>query len=380
MDTDLPYFRKEADAQAWLNGERSTRNIVVFNPDDITQVKRDGEEVYNALVKSEKATPQNALTPDDYGMEHRPPMRDSGAPAHDLTGGGSIYPDDVYSSNAARYYGHGDDALDNETVRIAQSLRNRPNADVVIYRAVAHQPNVAEQITQIEKQKAAFLRRGRVPSGYQKEGYFDMLDNELQRLKGMQDDVTPQVNKINPGDWVTINKKYAKAHGEGIGGYKIIQKKVKARDIFTNGDSIHEWGYDPQEKVYNALVKGERAGSGNALGKPIKAYHGTYAKDIDEFETMGNVHQRVQGAYFTKTEKHAAKYAGLTSPTAKKGGKVVAVEIDLKNPATREVLDEIGYGLRGDEMRDELIKRGYDGVVDDLQDEIIAFYPEQIKK
>ena len=114
------------------------------------------------------------------------------------------------------------------------------------------------------------------------------------------------------------------------------------------------------------------------LGKPIKAYHGTYAEHIDEFDTMSNVHQRVQGAYFTKTEKHAGKYAGLTSPTAKEGGRVIAVDLDLKNPATREVLDEIGYGLRGDEMREELVRRGYDGVVDDLQDEIVAFYPEQI--
>jgi hypothetical protein len=35
-------------------GKGDTSNIVVFNPDDITQVKRDGEEVYNALVKGKQ--------------------------------------------------------------------------------------------------------------------------------------------------------------------------------------------------------------------------------------------------------------------------------------------------------------------------------------
>ena len=43
-------FDTEAAAKAWgesqLEAERQTRNIVVFNPDDITQVKRDGEKVF----------------------------------------------------------------------------------------------------------------------------------------------------------------------------------------------------------------------------------------------------------------------------------------------------------------------------------------------
>jgi len=29
------------------------------------------------------------------------------------------------------------------------------------------------------------------------------------------------------------------------GSYDIISQKVKAKDIVTNGDSIHEWGYHP---------------------------------------------------------------------------------------------------------------------------------------
>jgi hypothetical protein len=58
-------------------------------------------------------------------------------------------------------------------------------------------------------------------------------------------------SEINAGDWVTVNREYAKEHGESTleGAYKIVKKTVKARDIFTNGDSIHEWGYDPQPMI-----------------------------------------------------------------------------------------------------------------------------------
>ena len=54
---------------------------------------------------------------------------------------------------------------------------------------------------------------------------------------------------INGGDWVSIVKAYAIDHGItewGKGNYKILKKRVHARDIFTCGDSWLEWGYDPQ--------------------------------------------------------------------------------------------------------------------------------------
>jgi len=55
--------------------------------------------------------------------------------------------------------------------------------------------------------------------------------------------------KILPGDWVTPARGYAKEHGEDniAGPYKIISKMVHARDLFTDGNSILEWGYHPQE-------------------------------------------------------------------------------------------------------------------------------------
>jgi len=136
--------------------------------------------------------------PIDYRMAHTAPNREFGAQLHDLS---AIYPEDIYSTKAAHYYGGGGDAawrrMDNESVRIAQSFRGKPDADVTIYRAVPKD----EKIT-----------------------------------------------AINPGDWVTINKDYARTHGESNlpEGYKIISQKVKAKDIWTNADSVHEYGYDPQ--------------------------------------------------------------------------------------------------------------------------------------
>jgi len=136
---------------------------------------------------------------DDWAGIHRPPMRDSGAPAHDLTGGGTVYPDDVYSPNAVQYYGTGNKAMDRETVQILNKLKNNPDKMVSIYRAV--------------------------PPG----------------VKG---------SEISAGDWVTVNRNYAKDHGESAlrGDYVIIERRVPARDIYTNGDSIHEFGFDPSRE------------------------------------------------------------------------------------------------------------------------------------
>jgi len=148
------------------------------------KILEDLKSKYAEIPKSEES---------DYRISHRAPQSEFGAPLHDLT---KLYPDDIYSSKAAHYYGHfgHGDKMDEASIKMAQSFRDKPNANVKIYRAV--------------------------PEG---------------------------VTGINSGDWVTINKEYAKYHGESQfdGKYNIVEKTIKAKDIFTNGDSIHEWGYDP---------------------------------------------------------------------------------------------------------------------------------------
>jgi hypothetical protein len=151
----------------------------------------------NATLNNPKNV-KDAFVPavaDDYKGQHQAPMMDSGKPLFDLT---DIYPDDFYSSKAVQYYGTGS-PNDYRVISQLQSLRNKPNEPVWMYRAV---PKDAESV-------------------------------------------------INKGDWVTIDRQYAKEHGENAlkGEFKIIKRKASARDLFTNGDSPFEMGYDPQPRV-----------------------------------------------------------------------------------------------------------------------------------
>jgi hypothetical protein len=134
-----------------------------------------------------------------YRGQHTAPGPDFGAPLHDLTGGGQMYPSDVYSASASRIYGTGYPKADREAFDLAKRVRGNPNAEVTMYRAVPKD----EKIT-----------------------------------------------SINTGDWVTLSKEYAKTHGESVLGenYKILSKKVKAKELYTNADSIHEFGYHPEQQ------------------------------------------------------------------------------------------------------------------------------------
>lgn len=132
----------------------------------------------------------------DYRMSHTAPGPEFGAPLHDLTGGGQMYPADVYSPRGAHIYGTGYPAFDKEAFDLAKRVKGNPDAEVMMYRAV--------------------------PKG---------------------------IGAINEGDWVTLSKGYAKNHGESVldNAYDILEQKVKARDLWTNADSIHEFGYRPQK-------------------------------------------------------------------------------------------------------------------------------------
>ena len=196
---------------------------------------------------------------EDYRGTHQSPDREGGAPLYDMT---IIYPDDIYSNDAVRYYGHGE-SFDMESISIIDSAKGRPNLSIMIYRAV---PDVNAEVNVEIKSLSKIL------SYYRQFGFFPMnteivheleekypieryeYDQQQQMILG---DIESKINelsgqlrsdlKINEGDWVTISRSYAKEHGEStlMGSYKIISKRVKAKDIFTDGNSIHEWGYYP---------------------------------------------------------------------------------------------------------------------------------------
>lgn len=185
---------------------------------------------------------------EDYRGAHKAPDKENGAPLHKLD---QIYPEDIYSNNAARYYGdQSSEYSDGETISIMQSVRNNPRAPVKIYRAIPKAITAQEKIYDLEQQKAYILKRGKVPpnanTSLNSSQYYEEIGKEIERLKALPEE--PEVKtKINPGDWITINKKYAIVHGKSAlgGNYRILSKTVPAGHLYTDANSIHEFGYDP---------------------------------------------------------------------------------------------------------------------------------------
>jgi translation initiation factor IF-1 len=197
----------------------------------------------------------------EYRGEHgAPSLNDS--PMHDLT---DTYPDDIYSYDAPRLYAHYHDNNDNQAISIIQAAKNKPNKPVKIYRAV---PDINYEINSKLKplieiinyynQWERFPLKNNIIHNLQDKYNIDNYTYEEQQ-KLILDDVYSQINElknklkkqinINNGDWVTINLKYAKVHGESNlnNKYKIISKTVPAKHLFTDGNNIFEWGYNIHE-------------------------------------------------------------------------------------------------------------------------------------
>lgn len=136
-----------------------------------------------------------ATSESDYRGQHVAPDPEENAPAYDVTGGGLIYPEDFYGPKGLSVYSPRTESA-SKAYGILKKIRGNPDAEITIYRAVP------------------------------------------KSVKG---------DTINAGDWVAITKDYAELHGQGPlrGDYKILSKKVKAKDIWTSGDSFEEWGYHP---------------------------------------------------------------------------------------------------------------------------------------
>jgi hypothetical protein len=134
---------------------------------------------------------------DAYRGRHTAPTSadDVGAPAYQMD---RTYPEDIYSPDGARYYGDRVSAAEDEAVmRNIRAVRGNPDATMTIYRSV--------------------------PTG--------------------------APDRIQHGDWVTPQRSYAVRHAESEmpEGYKILQDEVPARTLFTEGNSLFEFGYDASQ-------------------------------------------------------------------------------------------------------------------------------------
>jgi hypothetical protein len=280
---------------------------------------------------------------EDYRGQHQAPSRDDdvGAPLHDTTG---VYPSDLYGPNGLHYYGNKDNPIDQESYRHTVRIKGNPEAPVWIHRAIP-----------------------------------------LEVYKNAMKHENPISQMIRKGDWVTPTKAYAKQHGESVlnGKYKIASKRVKAKDVFTNGDSLNEWGYDPD------ITKGD---GGEVDG--ITAYHGS-PHEFEQFDTSkigtGEGAQAFgHGLYFAEAEPVAKEYRdALQNPTISVKGK----EFPLASQAANEIYpyedlsypeninwSEVLYPIHHALTKMQNYDMGLDEAVDDMRSNYSHYKPEYIEK
>lgn len=179
---DIRFSRKE-------NSDLDQRYI------ELAERYRDGDltvepELRNMVSQQAK---EKGFDKPDYRMDHSAP-NGSDEISQSIDNLKGLYPDDLYSNKGYQYYGSGYDSMDRKAWEVLKRVKGNPDAKVTIYRAY--------------------------PKG--------------------------TGGTITNGDWVTIVRDYAVEHGEANldGDYQIVSKDVKAKEIFTNADSLLEQGYD----------------------------------------------------------------------------------------------------------------------------------------
>jgi hypothetical protein len=187
----------------------------------------------------------NGSSESDYEMSHRPSLGSGtegdmdGASLDNVSNG--IYPDDVYSPRGVQIYGTGYKELDKQAHALIMEYRGKPEKSITIYRAIPKDASTS---------------------------------------------------KIGGGEWVTPIKQYAVQHGQSNlnDDYQILTREVKAKEIFTSGDSWLEWGYAPTPVQKH--------------GTHDQKTHGNWARDNFNEETQG---EDAQNLYF---DKYGMKFLG----------------------------------------------------------------------
>lgn len=134
----------------------------------------------------------------DYRIDHQAPYNNGhNASLDDVS---PMFGEDIYGSHAAQYFGTFEGS-DGESIQHIQAAQGKPERYVTIYRAV--------------------------PASIKSD-------------------------QIRNGDWITLTRRYADQHGKLniIGRYRVISKRVKAKNVYTDSNSIHEFGYDDGNNYY----------------------------------------------------------------------------------------------------------------------------------
>ena len=201
---------------------------------------------------------------ENYKGEHEAPQKSDGDSVAPMFNVIDVFPD-MYTQSALSYYSTGNLRIDTQSISIIKSTHNKPTAKVKIFRALPlldGMLDIQNKITEYSylikyynKFKFFPVDNSYVNNMRDKSKYLS-YDDTTQKIYNHIYDSLQQLNdeykntnkkyKINTGDWVTINKEYAIEHGESNlrNKNKLIQKTVLANQLYTDGNSIHEWGYD----------------------------------------------------------------------------------------------------------------------------------------
>ena len=192
INPDYGNFYKYLPASMLSEQQNNARNTSVADENYRLKVMR-GEDVTDIL--SDSAAEKGYSKDESWKMDHKAPNSSDGY-SNSMDSIDKSYGSDgsIYSQQAVYYYGEGR-SYDNKAISVIKSARNNPEKMIKIYRAV---PNSIRD------------------------------------------------TRVRNGDWVAIVKEYAVEHGERIfdDNYRIIENTVPAKQLFSNGDSINEWGYD----------------------------------------------------------------------------------------------------------------------------------------
>lgn len=195
-------------------------------------------------------------------------------------------------------------------------------------------------------------------------------------LSGVLPFIYSQSNKLkrNVNDWVS--NPAAKAEQSAGILYDTLREQIRLQNQ-AFGDPKNPLKITDQ-RAFEAATNGILNGVMGFAPAGMIAYHGSRVPTIEAFDTAGHHAQKVAGAYFSKNPKEASRYA------KGEGGTVYPVDINFKNPATRADLDALPTRVNG-EFPDGILRRamlqerGFDGLIDDFQDEVVVFDPKQIQ-
>lgn len=291
--------------ESMVAGEANITHAIVLNPAIIEFVEmeddRTDEEKAKDSLNEIRRFVRKTLQENEYRGAHVMRKDSTASPLYDLLQSGQVAKD-FYDE--IHHYAYLNDPTDKESVRVIRYARNKPDAIVTIYRAV--------------------------PKG---------------------------VKEINPGDWVSLSKLYAKEHGMHHEDSKldmpVISKKVKAKDVWWDGNDVNEFSYFPEAVNENESLNDNFwkwfAGSKvvDSEGSPLVVHHGT-SKKFSVF-SLKKAPQKI--IWFTSNKSSVE--AGEVGAAGH--GHIMDLYASIKNPAGWDEYEKYGLG----QLRD----LGYDGAI-----------------